>query len=337
MMKVGVIGCGYWGPNLIRNFAAMDEVEVTGVADARPERLDFISRRYPGIGQLVTDAAELITSPDNDAIVIATPVSTHFSLGMEALTAGKHLFLEKPFTATVEQAERLIEEAERRKLTTFVDHTFLYTGAVQAIKRLIQAGELGDLYYFDSVRVNLGLFQHDVNVIWDLAAHDVSIMDYLLDRPARAISATGVAHFENRIENIAYITAFYDHNLLGHIHVNWLAPVKVRKTLLSGSKKMVVYDDMEPSEKIKVYDRGIDLVHDRDQIYNILVEYRTGDMLAPKIDLTEALKRVTAEFYNAVNENRAPLTDGHAGLRVVRILEAANASIRAQGRYIELS
>ena len=336
-MNIGVIGCGYWGPNLIRNFAAMDDVEVTGVADARPERLDFISRRYPGIKQFVTDAADLIASPDNDAVVIATPVSTHFSLGMEVLTAGKHLFVEKPFTATVEQAQRLIDEAESRNLRICVDHTFLYTGAVRTMKRLVDNGDLGDLYYFDSVRVNLGLFQHDVNVIWDLAAHDVSIMDHLLDRPARAISATGVAHFENRIENIAYISAFYDNNLLGHIHVNWLAPVKVRKTLLSGSKKMVVYDDMEPSEKIKVYDRGIDVVHDRDQIYNILVEYRTGDMLAPKIDLTEALKNVTAEFYNAVNENRPALTDGHAGLRVVRILEAANKSIRAHGENIELT
>ncbi len=336
-MNIGIIGAGYWGPNLIRNFSAMDDVAVTAVADLRPERLDFIRRRYPAIPMFTTDANELLQSPDIDAVVISTPVSTHFSLGMEALANGKHLFLEKPFTATVEQGEKLIETAEKYNLLIMVDHTFIYTGAVETIKKLIDSGDLGELYYFDSVRVNLGLFQHDVNVIWDLAPHDVSIMDHLLGRQPRAISATGVAHFENGIENIAYISAFYDNNLLGHIHVNWLAPVKVRKTLLSGSKRMVIYDDMEPSEKIKIYDRGIDVVHDREAIYNILIEYRTGDMLAPKIDLTEALKKVTAEFVAAINENRAPLTDGHAGLRVVRILEAANKSIRSNGKSIELS
>ena len=336
-MNIGVIGCGYWGPNLIRNFAAMDDVEVTAVADLRPERLDVIARRYPTIHTLGTSAEEVIASPDTDAVVIATPVSTHFDLGMQALQAGKHVFLEKPFAATVDQAEQLIAAAEKNNLCLMVDHTFIYTGAVETIKRIIDSGELGDIYYFDSVRVNLGLFQHDVNVIWDLAAHDVSIMDHLVGRPPLAVAATGASHFDNNIENIAYISAFYDNNLLGHIHVNWLAPVKVRKTLVSGSKKMIVYDDMEPSEKIKVYDRGIDFTHDKDQIYNILIEYRTGDMLAPKIDLTEALKKVTAEFCEAINERRAPRTDGRAGLRVVRILEAANASIRGGGRRIELS
>lgn len=335
-MQVGVIGCGYWGPNLIRNIAAHPEMKVQAIADLRRERLNLIARQYPTITRCSADAGEVIRAPEIDAVVIATPVSSHFALAMDALEAGKHVFLEKPFTATVEQAERLIETAERKNLRLFVDHTFLYTRAVQTIKRLVDGGELGELYYFDSVRVNLGLFQHDVNVIWDLAAHDVSIMDYLLGRDPRAISATGVAHFDRDLENIAYVTTFYDHNLLGHIHVNWLAPVKVRKTLLSGSKKMVIYDDMEPSEKVKVYDRGIDFVRDKDQIYNILIEYRTGDMWAPKVELTEALRKVTAEFYNAVNENRAPMTDGRAGLRVVRILEAANKSIRANGKLIEV-
>ncbi|HPC12126.1 MAG TPA: Gfo/Idh/MocA family oxidoreductase, partial [candidate division Zixibacteria bacterium] len=294
-MQVGVIGCGYWGPNLIRNIAAHPEMKVQAIADLRRERLNLIARQYPTITRCSADAGEVIRAPEIDAVVIATPVSSHFALAMDALEAGKHVFLEKPFTATVEQAERLIETAERKNLRLFVDHTFLYTGAVQTIKRLVDGGELGELYYFDSVRVNLGLFQHDVNVIWDLAAHDVSIMDYLLGRDPRAISATGVAHFDRDLENIAYVTTFYDHNLLGHIHVNWLAPVKVRKTLLSGSKKMVIYDDMEPSEKVKVYDRGIDFVRDKDQIYNILIEYRTGDMWAPKVELTEALRKVTAE------------------------------------------
>jgi len=336
-MKIGVIGCGYWGPNLVRNFNALDDVDVVAVADWRQERLDFISRQFPAVGKLTTDANDVLKDPTTDAIVLATPVSSHFSLGMEALANGKHLLLEKPMAATVEQAEQLIELAEQKNLRLMVDHTFIYTGAVQAIKKYIDSGELGELYYFDSVRVNLGLFQHDVNVIWDLAPHDVSIMDYLLGREPKAIAATGVAHFDSDIENIAYISAYYDNKLLGHIHVNWLAPVKIRKTLISGSRKMVIYDDMEPSEKVKIYDKGVDIVKDKEQIYEILIQYRTGDMLAPQIDLTEALKRVSTEFYSAIMENRAPLTDGHAGLRVVRILEASNQSIRANGKVVDLA
>ncbi len=335
-MNIGVIGCGYWGPNLIRNFNAMDNTTVVAVADKRKERLEFISKQFPSIKTLTTEANEILQSPKIDAIVIATPVSTHFPLGMEALAHGKHLLLEKPFTATVEQAEKLIEEAEKRNLRLMVDHTFIYTGAVQTIKKYIDNGDLGELYYFDSVRVNLGLFQHDVNVIWDLAPHDVSIMDYLLERKPKAISATGMAHFDSSIENIAYISTYYENNLLGHIHVNWLAPVKVRKTLISGSKKMIIYDDMEPSEKVKVYDKGVDIIKDKEQIYDMRVQYRTGDMIAPQIDLTEALKKISQEFYDAINENRDSLTDGKAGLRVVQILEAANKSIKANGKVIEL-
>lgn len=336
-MNIGFIGCGYWGPNMIRNFNAMDNVTVKAVADLRPERLEFIKKQFPSIASITTDAESVLQDTAIEAIVICTPVSSHFPLGKAALENGKHLLLEKPFTATVEQSEQLIELAEKKNLKLMVDHTFIYTGAVRTIKEYIKSGQLGDLYYFDSVRVNLGLFQHDVNVIWDLAPHDVSIMDYLLDQEPLAISATGVAHFEKSIENIAYISTYYENNLLGHIHVNWLAPVKVRKTLISGSKKMIIYDDMEPSEKVKIYDKGIDISEDKDQIYNILIQYRTGDMLAPQIDLTEALKLVSKEFYDSINENRTPLTDGNAGLRVVKILEAANNSIRNNGEVINLS
>jgi len=335
-MKVGIIGCGYWGPNLVRNFNALDDLEVVAVSDVRKERLDFISRLFPAIKTLTTEADDIIKNPDIDAVVISTPVSSHFPLGKEALSNGKHLFMEKPFTATVEEAMRLIDLAESKKLRIMVDHTFIYTGAVQTIKKIIDTGQLGDLYYFDSVRVNLGLFQHDVNVIWDLAPHDVSIMEYLLDKNPTAIAATGVAHFDPHIENIAYISTYYDNNLMGHIHVNWLAPVKIRKTLISGSRKMIVYDDMEPSEKVKIYDKGIDIVQGKDQIYDILVQYRTGDMLAPQIDLTEALKKVSREFYDSINEDRPALTDGVAGMRVVKILETANKSIHANGQVIEL-
>lgn len=335
-MNIGVIGCGYWGPNLIRNFSAMENCSVVAVADQRKERLDFISKQFPSIKILSIDANDVLHSADIDAVVIATPVSTHFALGMEALKNGKHVLLEKPFTATVAESEMLIEEAERKNLRLMVDHTFIYTGAVQTIKKYIDNGDLGELYYFDSVRVNLGLFQHDVNVIWDLAPHDVSIMDYLLKQEPKAISATGMAHFDSGIENIAYISTFYENNLLGHIHVNWLAPVKVRKTLISGSRKMIIYDDMEPSEKVKIYDKGVDIIKDKEQIYDMLVQYRTGDMIAPQIELTEALKKISREFYDSIHESREPLTDGKAGLRVVRILEAANKSIKANGKVIEL-
>jgi len=335
-MKIGVIGCGYWGPNLVRNFNALDNVDVVGVSDMREERLDFIRRQFPSIKILTTNADDLLKSPDIDAVIISTPVSTHFPLGMKALKNGKHILVEKPFTATVAEAEQLLDLAAQKNLKVMVDHTFIYTGAVKTIKDYIDSGQLGDLYYFDSVRVNLGLFQHDVNVIWDLAPHDVSIMDYLLNREPRAISATGVAHFEQGIENIAYISTYYENNLLGHIHVNWLAPVKVRKTLISGSKKMIIYDDMEPSEKVKIYDKGVDVTHDKEQIYNMLIQYRTGDMLAPQINLTEALKGVANEFINSIKQNRRPLTDGESGMRVVRILEAANKSIRMNGQVVEL-
>lgn len=336
-MKIAVIGCGYWGPNLIRNFNAMEEVDVIAVSDKKEDRLTFVSKQFPVIKKLTTDHNDILKDPDIDAVVVCTPVSTHFDIGLEALNNGKHLLLEKPFTATVKQAEQLNETAEKKNLKLMVDHTFIYTGAVQTIKQYIESGQLGELFYFDSVRVNLGLFQHDVNVIWDLAPHDVSIMEYLLNQNPKAISATGVAHFDGQIENIAYISTYYENNVMGHIHVNWLAPVKVRKTLISGSKKMIIYDDMEPSEKVKIYDRGVDVIEDKEQIYNTLIQYRTGDMLAPQIDLTEALKKVSREFYNAINENRKPLTDGESGLRVVRILEAANKSIRSNGQVVELS
>ncbi len=335
-LRVGIIGCGYWGPNLIRNFHAMDEVEVSAVCDVNPRRLTRVSRQYPAIRLATRYFDKIVKSPEVDCVVLATPVSTHHEIGMKALGEGKHLFVEKPFTATTAQAEDLINRAEQKNLRIMVDHTFLYTGAVRVIKDFIDSGRLGDIYYFDSVRVNLGLFQHDVNVIWDLAPHDVSIMDFLLPSPPEAVAATGVAHFDREIENIAYLSAWHPGNLLGHIHVNWLAPVKVRKTLISGSRKMIIYDDTEPSEKVKIYDRGVEMVESKDEIYDILIQYRTGDMLAPKIDLTEALRSVVEEFYSAVNEGRPPLTDGHAGLRVVRVLQAANESMRRGGRVIEL-
>lgn len=335
-MKVGIVGCGYWGPNMIRNFNMLDNVEVLAVSDLREERLKFISRLYPNIKLLTTNCDEIIKNKNIDAVIIVTPVSTHFQLGLEALENGKHVLMEKPMTATTEQAEVLIETAERNNLILMVDHTFIYTGAVRKIKELVASGEIGEIYYFDSVRINLGLFQHDVNVIWDLAAHDVSIMDHLLGKQPTTVSATGLGHFNSSVENMAYISIGYSENLMGHIHVNWLAPVKVRKTLICGSQKMIVYDDVEPSEKVKIYNKGIEYVQNREEVYDILVQYRTGDMLSPRIDNFEALALISKEFYDAVNENRKPLTDGQAGYRVVKILELASNSLKQGGKVMTL-
>lgn len=334
MIKIGIIGYGYWGPNLVRNFSECGAAEVRAVSDLRPERLTPIAARYPTV-KTTPDHRELLADPGMDAIAIATPVSSHYDLALQALQAGKHVLVEKPFTATVEQGRRLIEEAERRGLTLMVDHTFLFTPAVRKIKQLVDAGELGPLYYYDSVRVNLGLFQHDVNVIWDLAVHDLSIMDYVLDLVPQAVSATGVAHVTGQPEDVAFLTCFFSGNLIAHFHINWLAPVKVRRTLIGGAQKMIVYDDLEPSEKVKVYDKGITL-KEPDGVYKMMVGYRTGDMWAPQLATTEALREEAKHFVECIQAGRRPLTDGQAGLNVVRILEAATESMRNRGQPVNL-
>ena len=335
MIGVGIIGLGYWGPNLLRNFADLDAARVVCVSDLQADRLAAAAARYPGV-RTTRDAAELFKDPAVDAVAIATPVSTHFELAMAALQAGKHVFVEKPLAASVEQGRRLIEEAARRRLVLMVDHTFVYTGAVRKIAVLVSSGELGDLYYYDSVRVNLGLFQHDVNVIWDLAVHDLSIMDHVLAVQPRAVSATGMSHVAGGHENIAYLTLFFEHNFMAHIHVNWLAPVKVRRTLIGGSQRMIVYDDLEPSEKIKVYDRGITVNSNPANVYEMLVGYRSGDMWAPRLDTIEALKTELAHFLDCVANGTPPLTGGNSGLRVLEIVEAASESMASRGRLVEL-
>jgi len=335
MIGVGVIGYGYWGPNLVRNFAETPGARVVAVSDLRQERLRLANSRYPGI-KVTTIHEELIMDSRVDAVAIATPVSTHYDLALAALGAGKHVLVEKPLTASSDQAKHLIEEALRRNLVLMVDHTFVYTGAVRKIRELITKGELGDIYYYDSVRINLGLFQHDVNVIWDLAVHDLAIMDYVLPFQPKAVSATGMSHISGSPENIAYMTLFFDGNLLGHIHVNWLAPVKLRSTLIGGSRKMILYDDLEPSEKIKVYDKGVMVDTNGESIYQMLIGYRTGDMWAPRLDHTEALRTEVSHFVECIEGARRPLTDGEAGLRVVRILESATESMKAQGRLVRI-
>jgi predicted dehydrogenase len=336
MIRIGVIGYGYWGPNLVRNFAEVKGGTVTWVADRRADRLDGVKRRFPAI-RTTTDARELIAAADVDAVVVATPVSSHFDLAMRALQADKHVLVEKPITDKAADAERLIEEATRRRRTLMVDHTFAYTAAVRKIRELVVSGDLGEIYYYDSVRINLGLFQPDVNVLWDLAAHDLAIMDFVLDARPVAVSATGLAHVPNEPENLAYLTMFFEQRIIAHAHVSWLAPVKVRRTLVGGSRRMVVYDDLEASEKIKVYDRGISVKPDSEDVYQMRIGYRSGDMSAPHLGVGEALQVEAQHFVDCVTNGDTPITDGAAGLRVVRLLEAANASMAAQGRLVSLS
>jgi predicted dehydrogenase len=333
---VGVIGYGYWGPNLVRNFADLDRCRVAAVCDLDRARLAHAARRYPGIAT-TTDARALITNPGVDAVVISTPVAAHYDLARAALEAGKHVLVEKPLAATGEQAERLIELAAARGRVLMVDHTFVYTGAVRKIRELATQGELGDIYYYDSVRINLGLFQHDVNVMWDLAVHDLSIMDYVLQRRPRAVSATGLAHVPGSPANIAYLTMFFDAPVIAHVHVNWLAPVKVRQTLIGGSRRMIVYDDLEASEKVKVYDRGISVNPSPENLYQMKVGYRAGDMWAPQLAVTEALHTEATHFLDCIDRGLPPETSGEAGLRIVRLLEAATASMGNQGRPVEIA
>jgi predicted dehydrogenase len=335
MLHVGVIGYGYWGPNLVRNFVESGRAQVTCVSDLNSARLALAKARYPGI-EVSTDALEVIGNPALDALVIATPVSSHFDLAMAALKAGKHVLVEKPMTATSAQAVTLIEQANERRLSLMVDHTFVYTGAVRKIREIIAGGDLGQPYYFDSVRINLGLFQHDVNVIWDLAVHDLSILNYVLPGEPLAISATGASHVGGKTANIAYLTLFFAGNFIAHMHVNWLAPVKIRRTVIGGSRRMIVYDDLEGSEKVKVYDKGVNLDGNPEDLYRARINYRAGDMWAPNVEATEALKLEVDEFIDSIEQGRRPLTDGEAGLLVVRILEAATASMEQQGRLTEL-
>jgi len=335
VIRIGVVGYGYWGPNLVRNLADAPNIQLAAVADLKEDRLALIQRRYPGV-QVTTDVHAVLNDPAIDAIAIATPVSTHYSLASEGIKAGKHILVEKPMTSCSEDAQCLIEEAERRHRVLMVDHTFVYTGAVRKIRDLIASGSLGDIYYYDSTRVNLGLFQHDVDVIWDLAVHDVAIMDYILTDCPLEVSATGSGHVNGASENLAYVTAFYDTSLIAHVNVNWLSPVKVRRTLIGGSRQMIVYDDIESSEKVKVYDKGVDIRNSSgngsEARYKLLVSYRSGDMYAPHIDGTEALRSVVQHFADCIQNGKTPITDGHCGLRVVSVLEAATRSMKGHGR-----
>jgi predicted dehydrogenase len=334
-MKIGVIGLGYWGPNLVRNFFGNKLVEKVIACDLKEDRLTQIKSKFPGI-EVINDYKQLLQS-DVDAVAIATSVNTHFQLAKEALEAGKHIWVEKPFTSSKAQGEELIKIAASKKLNIFVDHTFLYTGAVRKIKELIDKGELGDIIYFDSVRINLGLFQHDVNVVWDLAPHDLSIMNYVLkDKVPIAVTASGVSSY-NCLENIAQMSIhFKDSSCFAHFHVNWTSPVKIRRIMIAGKKKMLVFDDLEYSEKIKIYDSGIEF-KSTESIHDALVQYRTGDMYSPQVSQAEALSSAVKEFIDSILEKRKPLTDGKNGVDVVEILEASEKSIKQKGIPVYLN
>ena len=337
-LGLGVIGCGYWGPNVVRNFSATEGVRVAAIADLNPERLDAMRGRVPG-ARSTTRMEELIEDPAIEAVAITTPVSTHHELARAALEAGKHVLLAKPLTANLAEAEDLIALADERGLVLMVDHTFVYTGAVRKIKALLDEGALGDLLYFDSVRINLGLFQHDVNVIWDLAAHDFAILTYLLDGAVpQTVSATGASHSNSGLEDVAYVTLQYDNDFIAHFHLNWLSPVKIRQTLIGGAQRMVVWNDLDPDEKIKVYDKGIDQQPDtQEQAYKALVSYRIGDAWIPQVERHEALALEATHFVDCVRGRATPSTPGEAGREVVRLLEATTASLREGGRAVELA
>lgn len=335
MLNVGIIGVGYWGPNIVRNFSANKNTNVLMVADLKRDRLDLIESNYPTV-ETTRDVKDIINHPKIDAVAICTPVFTHYEIARAALEAGKHILIEKPMTSTSVQSEELINLAEQKNLTIMVDHTFLFTGAVRKIKEMVDGGEIGDIYYFDSVRVNLGLFQHDINVIWDLAPHDISIMDFIIPHKAEAVSATGADHVGRGLEDVAYMTVYYPNNIIAHIHVNWLSPVKIRQTLIGGSRQMIVWDDNSPSEKIKIYNKGIEVIKTQDQIYNTLIQYRTGDMISPNIPPTEALAIEIAHFVDCVTNGKKPISDGHLGHSVVKILESSEKSIKNRGKEILL-
>ena len=335
MIRVGIIGYGYWGPNLVRNFMHNVGTDVLMVCDRDQARLARFKEQYPSISTC-SNSSELICSKNIDAVVIATPVASHYELALKALHEGKHIFIEKPITTNAQDACKLIDEAQKRNLVLLVDHTFIYTGAVRKMRDVINSPSFGLPQYYDSTRINLGLIQSDVNVMWDLAVHDLSIMSYVIDQKPIAISATGHSHLNDRPETVAFLTIFFDSNLIAHINVSWLSPVKIRQTLIGGSNQMIVYNDLETNEKIKIYDKGITLTQSADEIQKLLISYRTGDLWCPKINEIEALQVEVEHFVNCIKGLEQPLSSGEKALEIVRILECANISMKNRGEPINL-
>jgi predicted dehydrogenase len=334
-LKVGIVGAGYWGPNLIRNFSACPLTQAVAICDSNPQRLEAIGRNFGGVA--LVDSIDRLLEMPIDAVAIATPVSTHHRLASQCLESGRHVLVEKPLASTTEEARHLVELARKAGRVLMVDHTYLFNNSIRKIKELVDHDELGELYYIDSIRINLGLFQSDVNVIWDLAPHDLSIVDYVLGRSARSISAWGSAHADRDLEDIAYVNVDYDEQMLANFHVNWLSPVKIRQMIFAGSRKSLIFNELNTTEPIKVYDRGIELGKAAEDRHKLLVGYRTGDIWSPHVELGEPLQQVVTHFAECIRDGKTPLSDGELGLRVVRQLEAATRSVRAQGGRIVLS
>lgn len=334
VINIGVIGYGYWGPNIVRNLLSIENVNVVSICDKNINAMAGMQKRFRGI-KICSDYHDITGSGEIDAVAVVTPVFTHFEIAKSALLNGKHVFVEKPFASSTREAEKLIEIANGKNLKIMVDHTFLFTGAVRKIKELIDKNELGDLYYYDSTRINLGLFQHDINVIWDLLPHDLAVMNYLFRNKPVSLSAVGIDHFSRGQENMGYVTIYFDNNIIAHFNVNWLSPVKIRATLIGGTKKMLVWNDLDADEKIKIYDKGVN-IKKKEGAYKLLVDYRSGDMWAPKLDHTEALKAEMEYFISYTKSNFNAINDGYAGLKVVKILEAANKSLKKNGKLIKL-
>lgn len=333
-MNIGIVGYGYWGKNIVRNFNALESCTVTTVCEANTERHSAFKKLYPHI-DIITSYDELISDSEITGIVIATPVDAHYPLAKKALLAGKHVLVEKPMTSSAEEAQELNQIANEKGLTLMVDHTFLYTGAVQYLKKEVEKGALGDISYIDSTRINLGLFQHDVNVLWDLAPHDISICYHLINKKPISVSATGISHTPNGIENIAYLTLKFENNVIAHFNCSWVSPVKIRQMLIGGDKKMLVFNDMEPTEKIKVYDTGYEVKSDDDKKM-ISADYRTGDIHVPKIPTTEALYLMASDFVECIKSGNTPVSSKELGAAVVEILSAAQESISNQGKEVIL-
>ena len=332
MIKIGIIGYGYWGPNLVRNFSGIESCAIKKVADRRKERIDALVKNFPSVQGVMTDT-EIINDPDIDAVVVATPVFTHYDIAFRALKEGKHVLIEKPMTSTSDQALKLIELANQKQKVLMVDHTYLYTGAVRKIKELIDSNEIGSINYFDSSRINLGLFQPDINVLWDLSPHDISILNFIHKEKPYSIHATGTCHTGNGIENIAYLTINYQSGFIAHFNCSWSSPVKIRMMLIGGDKKMIVYNDLEPTEKVKVYDTGYTYTTDEEQ-YNIRVDYRSGDIYLPKVSIKEALSFMADDFVSAISKKTVPVSDYNSGLSVIKILEASNESLKNRGKEV---
>ncbi len=335
MKRIGVIGYGYWGPNIVRNFSRLSGCSVSWVCDINPKTLGTISHAYPTIST-TTDYQDILKDVKVDAVVIVTPISTHFALAREALQKGKHVLIEKPMTFTPGESRILVSLAKKKKRIIMVDHTYIYTPAIRKLKSIIDSGDLGKIYYIDSTRTNLGLLQKDSNVIYDLATHDFSIMDYLFHSMPQIITATGISHEDLKQETIAFISATYPKNLFLHCQVSWLSPLKVRRMVFVGTKKMVTYDDIEPSEKIRIYNKGVSFTKDPKQALQLRIGYRSGNVVVPNIPLEEGLYGMAVEFIRAIAKNKKPITNGDMGLRVVRCISAATKSLRENGKQIYL-